>query len=189
MNERERWIVYPLLFFALGAALRDKFFQTVSADELKCKQLLCEEVVVVDPAKPNRVVAKLTSSSRAGAQAGADGFGMLVLIDSEGNELCGVTNQALSVREIQCLSLAVVDPDRPARALAKLMSAVMPSANPADLPRRFGLLVLNNQEYGRLFGVPPVNRPALPGAAAPGASGAGEETSPATEASKDPSAA
>ena len=24
MTERERWIVYPLLFLALGAALRDK---------------------------------------------------------------------------------------------------------------------------------------------------------------------
>src|SRR5215475_4341550 len=41
MSERERWIVYPLLFLALGAALRDKLFdQTIS------KRISCEELVV-----------------------------------------------------------------------------------------------------------------------------------------------
>jgi hypothetical protein len=41
MTERERWIVYPLLFLALGAALRDKLSEkTIS------KVILCQELVV-----------------------------------------------------------------------------------------------------------------------------------------------
>src|SRR5262245_29464955 len=44
MNERERWIVYPLLFFALGAALRDKFLQHVSTKELECQRLVVKQL-------------------------------------------------------------------------------------------------------------------------------------------------
>ena len=32
MSERERWIVYPLLLFALGAAIRDKLMQRVGIE-------------------------------------------------------------------------------------------------------------------------------------------------------------
>lgn len=41
MTERERWIVYPLLFLALGAALRDKLF-----DQTQSKRIVCEELLV-----------------------------------------------------------------------------------------------------------------------------------------------
>jgi hypothetical protein len=41
MTERERWIVYPLLFLALGAALRDKLF-----NQTNTKKILCQELVV-----------------------------------------------------------------------------------------------------------------------------------------------
>ena len=40
MSERERWIVYPLLFLALGAALRDKLLQRTWSEQLVCKQLI-----------------------------------------------------------------------------------------------------------------------------------------------------
>jgi hypothetical protein len=43
MNERERWIVYPLLFLALGAALRDKL-----VDRTMTKSIVCQELLVVD---------------------------------------------------------------------------------------------------------------------------------------------
>lgn len=43
MNDRERWIVYPLLFLALGAALRDKLAKQTSA-----KQIVCERLYLVD---------------------------------------------------------------------------------------------------------------------------------------------
>jgi hypothetical protein len=40
MNERERWVVYPLLFLALGAALRDKLVDQTSTKSIKCQELL-----------------------------------------------------------------------------------------------------------------------------------------------------
>ena len=43
MTERERWIVYPLLFLALGAALRDKLIDTTMS-----RRIVCQELVVVD---------------------------------------------------------------------------------------------------------------------------------------------
>jgi hypothetical protein len=43
MTERERWIVYPLLFLALGAALRDKLI-----DRTTTRSIVCQELIVVD---------------------------------------------------------------------------------------------------------------------------------------------
>ncbi|MEO1498624.1 MAG: hypothetical protein AAFV43_15885 [Planctomycetota bacterium] len=43
MSERERWIVYPLLFLALGAALRDKI-----AKQTQTKEIVCERLFLVD---------------------------------------------------------------------------------------------------------------------------------------------
>ncbi|MEN0111255.1 MAG: hypothetical protein AAF805_11090 [Planctomycetota bacterium] len=43
MTDRERWIVYPLLFLALGAALRDKL-----AKQTRAKQIICEQLYLVD---------------------------------------------------------------------------------------------------------------------------------------------
>jgi hypothetical protein len=57
MSERERWIVYPLLFLALGAALRDKL-----VDRTTSKSIFCEELVVVDTDQPTRVLAKIGRS-------------------------------------------------------------------------------------------------------------------------------
>jgi hypothetical protein len=58
MTERERWVVYPLLFLALGASLRDKLF-----DRTTSKSIVCEELMVVDAdtggTEPIRVLAKI----------------------------------------------------------------------------------------------------------------------------------
>lgn len=43
MSQRERWIVYPLLFLALGAALRDKL-----AKRSVTEHVICEKMTVVD---------------------------------------------------------------------------------------------------------------------------------------------
>lgn len=40
MTERERWIVYPLLFLALGAALRDKLSEHTKTRSLECQELI-----------------------------------------------------------------------------------------------------------------------------------------------------
>ena len=49
MNERERWIVYPLLFLALGAALRDKL-----SEQTKTKRIECQELIVFGEEGANR---------------------------------------------------------------------------------------------------------------------------------------
>lgn len=58
MSERERWIVYPLLFLALGAALRDKLFDMTTS-----KRIVCQELTVVDEEpvglRPARVLARI----------------------------------------------------------------------------------------------------------------------------------
>jgi hypothetical protein len=56
MSERERWVVYPLLFLALGAALRDKLFDRTTTKRIVCEELtVCEELIVLDgaPVKPS----------------------------------------------------------------------------------------------------------------------------------------
>ena len=85
MSERERWIVYPLLFFALGAALRDKVLQRVDT-----KEVLCESVKIIDHQDPTRLLAELSfqPTSGDGANPFSDRVGTLRLIDREGKELC-----------------------------------------------------------------------------------------------------
>jgi hypothetical protein len=72
MSERERWIVYPLLFLALGAALRDKLF-----DRTTSKSIVCEELTVVDAqpvGKAPHIVARI---GQADPHAGAASSGHL----------------------------------------------------------------------------------------------------------------
>src|SRR5262249_33308338 len=40
MTERERWVVYPLLFLALGAGLRDKLFDQTRSKNIECQKLI-----------------------------------------------------------------------------------------------------------------------------------------------------
>jgi hypothetical protein len=156
MTERERWIVYPLLFFALGAALRDKFLQHVTTKDLESQRITCKELRVLDPDNPDRIVAKLTSSELAGVTPQPpEPFGVLLLIDSQGKEFCGVTNEALQVRQINCEGVRVIDPDNPQQTLAGLGSLALEPREPGGRPQRFGVLALNNREWGRVVGVPP----------------------------------
>ena len=62
-----------------------------------------------------------------------------------GQELCGVLNNALYVREIQCEAVKVMDPGPPQRVLAGLGSIAVTDAE-GD-PRRFGVLALNNEDF------------------------------------------
>ncbi len=71
MTERERWVVYPLLFLALGAALRDKL-----VDRTITKSIVCQELAVVDEEplgrQPPRVLAKIgRTESKTGGPAAA----------------------------------------------------------------------------------------------------------------------
>ena len=151
MNERERWIVYPLLFFALGAALRDKFTQQVTTDVLHAGKIACEELVVYDSEKPDRPVAMLSSNAPQGNAPNADRFGVLRLVDSEGKELCGVTNNQLQVSRIACNAVSILDPQNPNRALALLTSAT--AKTPDGASKRMGSLLLTDSEGVEQFGL------------------------------------
>jgi hypothetical protein len=58
MTERERWVVYPLLFLALGASLRDKLI-----DRTTSRVIVCQELQVVDEditgRRPTRTLARI----------------------------------------------------------------------------------------------------------------------------------
>jgi hypothetical protein len=166
MNERERWIVYPLLFFALGASLRDKFLQHVSTKEVECTRLvadtieckggvICQGVVVLDPANPTERLVELGQAQPAGVAPGqpSQRFGVLVLRDNSGKILCGVLNNALYVRQVNCEGVRVVDPEDDTRTLAGLGSVAV--AGKEGKPERFGVLALNNRDFGTLTGNPP----------------------------------
>jgi hypothetical protein len=64
MSDRERWIVYPLLFLAIGASLRDKLF-----DRTTSKSIVCQELIVVDDnhngRQPVRVLARIGGTDRS----------------------------------------------------------------------------------------------------------------------------
>lgn len=58
MSERERWIVYPLLFLALGAALRDKLIKKTESDVVVAQTVECNELRVVNDSR-TQVLAQL----------------------------------------------------------------------------------------------------------------------------------
>jgi hypothetical protein len=160
MSERERWIVYPLLLFALGAALRDKFTQQVQTEQLHAGKISCEELVVLDPDKANRTVAKLTSSAAQPGSPKPDRYGVFRLYDSEGKELCAVSNNQLVVNQIACnnalsQSFRVADPGDPRRILAALEFGTVQAKGAGGNAQPFGILILNNNKFGRVVGFPP----------------------------------
>ena len=69
MTQRERWIVYPLLFLAIGASLRDKLFNLTTS-----KRIVCEELIVVDgEGDGNRPLARIGASERTEAHPVREG--------------------------------------------------------------------------------------------------------------------
>jgi hypothetical protein len=68
MSERERWIVYPLLFLALGAALRDKL-----SDRTTTKSIVCQELTVVGDELVGRdavrIIAKIGGTEGSSGRA------------------------------------------------------------------------------------------------------------------------
>ncbi|HVT27515.1 MAG TPA: hypothetical protein VHE81_05795 [Lacipirellulaceae bacterium] len=57
MTERERWVVYPLLFLALGVSLRDKLVDRTITKSIRCEELVVEGEPTNDG--PGRVLAKI----------------------------------------------------------------------------------------------------------------------------------
>jgi hypothetical protein len=84
MTERERWVVYPLLFLALGVSLRDKL-----VDRTVTKSVVCQELRVVDedshggePSQDLVRIGRLESTSGA-KQAGVMINGRIEIVDGD----------------------------------------------------------------------------------------------------------
>jgi hypothetical protein len=61
MSDRERWIVYPLVFLTLGIALRNQFLPTrrfgavdLKAGEITAQKILCNDLVVMQKGECNQ---------------------------------------------------------------------------------------------------------------------------------------
>jgi hypothetical protein len=152
MTERERWIVYPLLFLALGAALRDKL-----VDRTTTKSIVCQELTIVDEEVPG------LHSQRTLAKIGT------IKVPTGGK----------SVGYIQLNGdVTIVDDDLarnpPPRVLAKLgRSDPLPTAPSAGYAMIQGGVVIdgivNAQQYF-FKGFPIIPLPLVPGVAMPNVS-------------------
>jgi len=120
MSERERWIVYPLLFFALGAALRDKLLQRVES-----KEVICESLTIVDQDQPLVPLAEFGSKQTA-----------------KMNKL--TTTTYLRVDEVLCEGVNIADRKDPSNVLVVMGTSATPSVQPGEEPRRVGVIVLKN---------------------------------------------
>jgi hypothetical protein len=104
MSERERWVVYPLLFLALGAALRDKLF-----DRTTTRSIVCQELTVVDEQpignQPVRVLARIgrTQSADAGGPQGQ------LLVNGE----LEVVDEAVIGQQVATVTVAKVGREAP----------------------------------------------------------------------------
>jgi len=100
MTTRDRWTVYPLLFLALGAALRNKITSTIDVEsvasrrmeatqlqaaQVTAKSVLCEDLQINDKEGKPRVRLGTTRASAAGIEIyGRDGKMVAVLtVDPE----------------------------------------------------------------------------------------------------------
>lgn len=113
MKERERWIVYPLLFLSLGAALRDKIFQRT-----RNEQVICESLLVVD--SRGRVQASLVGDQlQLGAKPGT------------GRLRVGAIEAAQLNRAPQAAAPTAVFPDLPSLLAALRAAGINPQFAPA----------------------------------------------------------
>ena len=160
MSERERWIVYPLLFFALGAAIRDKLLQRVEA-----KEIYCESLRIVDQHQPGRILADLglrRKQTHDHTQI-SDTIGRLRLYDSEGREVCELNNN-LTVQRLATKQLLVVDPNGVPMVNARA-EPVMPGMPVGEMNSSVsyrGVIYLNNRPLGIRLAPPAVPQPQPP---------------------------
>ena len=122
MSERERWIVYPLLFFALGASIRDKLLQRVEA-----KNIRCESLQIVDLNNPQRILAE---------------FGLGKTIDTATKSRAAV----LRADELICKSVIVTDRRDPTKLLVVLGTELALNQDGSARQRRVGTLFLTDTE-------------------------------------------
>jgi hypothetical protein len=120
MTERERWIVYPLLFLAIGAALRDKLF-----DRTTSKSIVCQELIVVDDDrggnKPIRILARIGGTEHTPSDPAREGQ---MFIDGQ-----------LLVEQLRAGSIVADNFAYRGIPFAPTLRAIVPGVTPADVLR------------------------------------------------------
>lgn len=112
MNERERWIVYPLLFLALGASLRDKFGgpEAIDTSRIRCDELRASQVVIADPQdKQPRIVLKTVQAGSRDADATPHTSGQIELLDNAQRVQTAISHGAVITHGLKTQAIAVAD--------------------------------------------------------------------------------
>ena len=178
MSERERWIVYPLLLFALGAAIRDKL-----AQEVESKVIRCESLQIIDQQDPTVTLAELSfkrAMSNDPTQL-SDRVGALQLKDSDGNQVCDIATD-VRVGRLVARQLLVIDPQsKPMVVVAtEPQPALSLGQGEAGISYQ-GVIYLNNQRLG--IRLAPPTSPVLPVKQTPAATPTpGNEAAPPAQA-------
>lgn len=148
MSERERWIVYPLIFFALGAAIRDKLIQRVET-----KEMICESLQIVDLENPTYPLVELTFARHSGNDPNqqAEQVGSLRIVDSDGN-LVGSIERNGYIERLLTRQVQVVDPhDHPLVNVGTepvLVPGTINEAGNEGTITHQGVIYLNNEMVG-----------------------------------------
>ena len=112
MTQRERWIVYPLLFLALGASLRDKFGgpESIDASRIRCDELRTTQVVIADPHdKQPRIVLKTVQGGVKNGDS-SHSSGQLELLDQSQRVQTAISHGAVITHGLKTQAIAVADP-------------------------------------------------------------------------------
>lgn len=153
MSERERWIVYPLLFFALGAAVRDKILHRIDA-----KEIYCESLKIVDQQNPTgRPLAELGIQRARPNDPNqlADRVGLMRLSNSDGQQVCHIASDAVFQRMLGRQLLIIDEKQRPKIAATVEHVPVVVMANGEEAVASQGVIYLNNERLGNLKIAPP----------------------------------
>ena len=159
MSERERWIIYPLLFFALGAAVRDKILHRVDA-----KEIYCESLMIVDQHDPTGQPLAELGIQRArptDPTQMSDSVGMLRLTNSDGGEVCRIASDAMFQRLVGRQLFIIDDNKRPlvVAGVEQVPDMLLPNGDTTVTSQ--GVIYLNNQRL-RIKIAPPLNRNPAP---------------------------
>ncbi|MCE9548521.1 MAG: hypothetical protein K8T25_23850 [Planctomycetia bacterium] len=163
MIERERWIVYPLLFLALGMSLKDKFVapEDLDASHIVCQDLKVRQLVLTDdrdhPLAQLRPVLPKTNESASPGGVLSGNIGEVELLDAKGHRRA-LLGPLMAAERIETAGLVVIDSQhkprveigtlvaRPKEGPPKLESCgVIQVYGPSDMP----ILFLGSRDLGK----------------------------------------
>lgn len=152
MSERERWIVYPLLFLGLGTSLKDKLVapSVVKAERIECNQIQCRQqlstnqldaaqvtvakslaagqVVVIDQKKQPRILLRTIPARQGDTVLKEKTRGQISLFDETNRVMCAlgqriICTQLISAGPIEILGSRLRVYDRVGNLKAQIRSS------------------------------------------------------------------